>query len=259
MASPLVATATDPTLTPTITTPDDGDTVDAASVHPGFQGLLNFVAYLRNALASLLDGGSASFPSTSIEAGSLSSLSDISATGIVTGGTRLRSGGDLLVTNDGAIGGIVSAGLGFTTPGTLDVSENGHFGSDLAIDGRLTASVISAPTLSGTQTGKHVNGRILGPNTNATFQMATYDLISIPDSTILTGDVDWTIGTIGAADGMSIAFQNLDTTHKVTIHGIPAYDPGGGYVMRNVSAGTLRLEVSRMGGVLYATAIEVRA
>ncbi len=112
--SALASVSTDPTNAPTALAPDDGQRVDAASVRPGFQSLLNFIAFLRTTLAAIWDGGTLLLGSGNPFEFTASSL-------VITAPTTIN--GPVEMTSSLGVDGALSVGGTFSTGGSTTLGN----------------------------------------------------------------------------------------------------------------------------------------
>lgn len=234
----------------TATAPAAGDNRTAASVATPLQQLLTVLGVVAKLFNSVTMGG----PTDTFAYGGL-----FTAHAASFGPAPSFFTGNVNCSQDVAAGGNMSC-VNFTATGTCAVggalnAASGAFVGAVGCD-TLTATTGSVDHLSSNDGNVKITGRaFIGANADTTYQLVASDMVAIPATGILSADRSYTIGFVGAGDGMRCVFQNYDTTgKKITLHGIPFYDGGGGLILRNsVSGDVNRVEVTRIGGVLYAT------
>lgn len=230
MAHTLTESATH---TATVTVPDDGDDLDAASVEVGFQAVTNRTHLLRQQMT-----GNEMIPGPINVTGSVTSAANVEAQGDMTSqGTiyaqtaletdgTLFVGGNADVTGDLNTNGEIHAIQQISTDANLSCDGNLVVGGtttlgDSSVDGvvvngnvAFNASIVTAMVMLGA-------GRVrfravtVPPDTPAqSFGPATTNFVHI---TTFTGPSTITIDDTGAGDGDWMVFRNV-TNHLVTIN-----------------------------------------
>lgn len=167
------------------------------------------------------------------------SYQDITAVRDFSAGRNAAIGGTLGVTGQASFSGGASVAGAFNANGGINANGTSALHA-------VTATDITA---SGKLTGKHIDVAVLGADADTTYQIASKDLVLIPDgSSILTADRTYTIGTTGASDGMSCTFSNQSTAHKITLIGLPAHP--GGLDLKVASGFITELTVIMVAGVV---------
>lgn len=205
------------THTASITVPDDGDDLEAASVEVGMQGLAN-----RTHRHNRILGGLESAPGSLTVTTDVSVGNNISAGGEVSA-DELVSLGNLVVSSSAQIG------LDLEVLGAADVTGDLSVGDDLDVTGDATiggTTVFQLATgvnvnVTGYLKGRHILSIFPAVDSNQTIFPATYEYV-YAHSLLLTASRDYTINDAGCIDGHTLTVHNAHGTFAIVVKA-----PGG--------------------------------
>lgn len=201
--------------TGSVTVPDDGDDLDAASVQVPFQTLTDRT---RKLLDFLEEG--ASIPSPVNFGDAVAVGGDFTVSGALT-----QIVGELITGDDVNVGGNLAAPTADITD--LDVGHDLNVANDAGVVGELTVGGLFTATAGSVLVGTTIaNGLIdasqgvrrklrivtYSDDTDHAFLGASYDRVRV---TFQTGPHDFTVQDTGARDGDSLRITNVSTQNVV--------------------------------------------
>jgi hypothetical protein len=171
--------------------------------------------------------GNISAVGQAIVGGNITSNANITAVGDVTAAHLFGGALQITGTGNGIIGGSLNVG-GQVACTNLYVSGPATVTGNCAVSGNVSCADLNS---SGAISGKKLSTIVTGPDANATFQGAQVDFVIGPSS--MTADRIYTIGSLGARDGMTLEFTSSNNAHTLTIMGISGF-PSGLVMQRSV-------------------------
>lgn len=217
--STLAPTDTDPTTAPALFTVDDGVKVEAVSVAPTHQTILNWIANIRTQLAAWWDGGTITPAGPVTINAQLHCTADVNALGLIAQADGLQAPSAIIGGTTQPAAGVLQATALLTAPACT--CGNGTFTNLSATNAACTtlnAGALSASTII----GKRIGADVIAPDADHTYALISTDHVTIPSSN--TAGHTYTVDATGAVAGMSIEFESLDGVHTCVIAG---WGPGG--------------------------------